>query len=124
MANLLSGAIGHLAKALKTNAGATVTYKRGGATVSVQATKGQTQFEQDDQGAMLRWESVDWLIDTADLILSGAVTTPQRGDVIAETIGAATVTYEVLGDGNEPCFRYSDPHRKKLRIHTKETFNR
>ena len=34
-------------------------------------------------------------------------------------LGADTQLYEVMAPGGEPPFRYSDPYRRTLRIHTK-----
>lgn len=70
---------------------------------------------------MLRVESRDYLITTADLMLDGSATLPQRGDCIRETQGSLVFVYEVMAPGNEPPWRYSDPYRRALRIHTKQT---
>jgi len=97
-----------------------VSYTRGSSTIEVQATIGRTEFEQaDDFGIVHKVESRDYLIRTADLVLDGQPTLPKRGDQIRETDGSTTVVYEVLSPGDEPVFRYSDPYRKALRIHTK-----
>ena len=65
-------------------------------------------------------ESRDFLILTADLVLAGAATLPQRGDRIKETSGDKVYVYEVLAPGKEPHYRFSDPYRKTLRIHSKQ----
>src|SRR5690606_10953339 len=98
-----------------------VTYRRGPSSVAVAATIGKTAFEIDDgQGVIQRIESRDFLVLAADLVLDGAVTLPQRGDVIEEPAGTLTLLYEVTAPSNEPCWRYSDPYRQSLRIHTKQ----
>jgi len=97
-----------------------VSYARGSSTVEVQATIGRTEFEQaDDFGIVHKIESRDYLIRTIDLVLDGQSTLPKQGDQIRETVGETTFVYEVLSPGDEPVFRYSDPYRKALRIHTK-----
>ena len=97
-----------------------VTYQRGSDAVEVPATIGQTVFELNDRaGAVLRTESRDYLILAEDLVLSGIAVTPRRGDRIRESTGTVTQVYEVLAPGDEPCWRYSDPYRQTLRIHTK-----
>ncbi len=97
-----------------------VSYARGASTVEVQATIGRTVFEQaDEYGIVTKTESRDYLIRRADLVLDGQATLPKRGDQIRETDGETTFVYEVLSPGDEPVFRYSDPYRKALRIHTK-----
>ena len=98
-----------------------VTYKRGAETIVVSATIGRTVFEIDDGvGVSTQYEARDFLILAQELVLGGERTLPQRGDRIQETVGDQTIEYEVLAPGKEPCWRYSDPFRKTLRIHTKQ----
>ena len=98
-----------------------VTYCRGETSVEVQATIGKWTFEIDDgTGILERIDSRDFLILTAELVLGGEATLPQRGDRIKETQGEKVYVYEVLAPGREDCWRYSDPYRKTLRIHTKQ----
>jgi len=100
-----------------------VVYLRGGASVEVQATIGRTVFDQQDQfGVLHRTESRDYLIRAVDLVLAGEPTLPKAGDRVREPAGAGALLYEVMapsGGGGEPPFRYSDPERITLRIHTK-----
>jgi len=120
MPNLLEQGAGWLADQLKTHASTEVVYQRGADQVAVQATIGKTEFEIDDgSGVIQRFESRDYLIQTADLKLGGVLTLPVAGDRIRETAGDQTLVYEVLAPGNEPHFRFSDPFRKVLRIHAK-----
>jgi hypothetical protein len=103
------------------HASRTVAYQRGVGSVELAATIGRTLFEIDTAlGLQERFESRDFLVLTADLVLGGNVTLPARGDRILETDGTTTFTYEVMAPGKEPHFRYSDPYRKTLRIHTKQ----
>jgi len=99
----------------------TVVYQRGQASVQVQATVGQTVFRIDDgYGGSVRVVQRDYLIRGEDLILSGDEVLPQRGDRIRETQNGKVFVHEVMGPGGgEPDWRYSDPHRRTLRIHTK-----
>jgi len=98
----------------------TVTYQRDGDSVELAATIGRTEFEQaDDFGVIHKIESRDYLVRTADLLIAGAQTLPKAGDRVRETDGAKTFVYEVMAPGNEPPYRYSDPNRRTLRIHTK-----
>ena len=97
-----------------------VTYERDGDQVEVPATTGETTFEQDDgQGALIRVQVRDYLIDTSRLVLGGSVALPKPGDRVRETENGKTFIYEVMSMAGEPCWRYSDPFRLKLRIHTK-----
>jgi hypothetical protein len=98
----------------------TVTYIRGADAVDLQATIGRTEFEQvDEYGSLHKIESRDFLVRAQDLVLAGSQTLPQAGDRIRETDGDQAFVYEVMAPGDEPPFRYSDPNRKTLRIHTK-----
>ena len=98
-----------------------VVYERGDSNVEVPATIGRTLFEVDDGlGVLVRTESRDYLILAEHLVLDGQPTLPQRGDRVRETEAGQTVVYEVMAPGKEPPWRYSDPYRKTLRIHTKQ----
>ena len=98
-----------------------VLYQRDASSVEVSATIGRTVFEVDNgYGVLERTESRDYLILTSDLVLDGQQTLPERGDRIRETQGTQTFVYEVMAPGKEPHWRYSDPYRKTLRIHTKQ----
>jgi hypothetical protein len=100
-----------------------VVYQRGAvSSAPIDATVGRTVFEQaDEYGVVQKTESRDFLMFTTDLVLNGDLTLPQRGDRVLEEQGSKTFTYEVVAPGGEPVFRYSDPYRKSLRIHTKHT---
>jgi len=98
----------------------TVTYGRGASTVDVAATIGRTVFEQaDESGLIRRVESRDFLVRRTDLVLDGSAALPRAGDRVRETDGFETQIFEVMAPGGEPPFRFSDPYRNTLRIHTK-----
>ena len=117
MADLLGKALGWLDEQCQRHLSQTVTYRRGEQTFAVLATVGQTSFEQaDDGGAVIQQQVRDYLIRTADLQLG----LPERGDQVIETVGGRAFVYEALPLGDEPCWRYSDPYRLRVRIHTKQ----
>ena len=98
-----------------------VTYNRGVASVAVLATTGKTDFEQTDEyGVVHRFESRDFLIAAADLVISEVEITPRSGDRIEEEQSGATVTYEALTAGPLPPYEYSDSQRLTYRVHTKQ----
>ncbi|MBX3404501.1 MAG: hypothetical protein KF699_13910 [Phycisphaeraceae bacterium] len=98
----------------------TVVYRRGAEEKEVQVTIGRTEFEQaDDAGLIHRTESRDFLIRTADLDFGSGPILPRAGDQVRETVGAQVFVYEVNAPGGQPPFRYSDPYRRVLRVHTK-----
>jgi len=100
-----------------------VTYLRAGESVELDATVGRTVFEQADQfGVIQRTETRDYLVRAEDLVLGGAQSEPKAGDRVREPSGTGALLYEVMapsGGGGEPPFRFSDPERRTLRIHTK-----
>jgi len=120
MADILETGSNWLQGQRKKHATREVTYSRGVDSASVQATVGRTVFEQDDgSGVIVRTEVRDYLIDTVDLVLAGQPVLPERGDRIEETESGKKFTYEVMPLGTEPHWRYSDPYRTTLRVHTK-----
>ena len=100
-----------------------VLYRRGTDEKEVQATIGKTEFEQVDDvrgaGLIHRVESRDFLVRTAELDLGAGPILPRAGDQVRETVGTAVFVYEVNAPGGQPPWRYSDPYRRVLRIHTK-----
>ncbi len=120
MADLLAQGAAWLEEQRSRHLSRTVTYLRGSDSVDLPATIGRTTFEQADEYSIVhRTEARDFLVLTADLVLAGAATLPQAGDRIREAASGQTFIYEVLAPGGEPPWRYSDPYRKTLRIHTK-----
>ncbi len=122
MSDLLETAAQWLAEKLKAHASRPVVYRRGADEVTVEAIVGRTLLKLDDGygGVRMEWTDRDFLIAAEDLILGGQRTLPQRGDQIREPQDGKIVVYEVLAPGSEPEWRWSDPHRKLLRIHTKQ----
>jgi hypothetical protein len=88
--------------------------------VELLATIGRTDFEQVDEfGIVHKLQSRDFLIRATDLVLNNELTLPKAGDRVRETVGTQTFVYEVMAPGAEPPWRYSDPYRQTLRVHTK-----
>ena len=82
-------------------------------TFEVQATFGRTSYEiADGYGATIKTHVIDFLISAEDLTFE-----PEAGDVIV----ADNRRYEVMDLGGESCWRWSDPYRMTMRIHTKDT---
>ena len=122
MGDLLETAAGWLDGMRRAHLSRTVTYCRGEESAEVAATVGKTEFDIDDgYGAVERFVSRDFLIAGAALVLGGEAVEPRPGDKIEETAGGVVHVHEVLAPGKEPCWRWSDPYRTTLRIHTKET---
>ncbi|HMN39620.1 MAG TPA: hypothetical protein PKE29_02170 [Phycisphaerales bacterium] len=123
MADLLDQGAAFLDAQRHTHMSRAVVYQRGAEAKEVQATIGKTEFEQADEAGLIhRTESRDFLIRTADLDLGTGPMLPRAGDRVRETVGgvgAQVFVYEVNAPGGQPPFRFSDPYRRLLRIHTK-----
>jgi hypothetical protein len=121
MANMLKTGLAHLTSMLATHASETVVYSRGGDSVSVSATVGQKLLRLTDMegGSRLEYTDLDFIIPTAQLVLSGSPILPERGDLIERTIDDEVSRYEVSPYGSDPAWRYSDPYQSVVRIHTK-----
>jgi hypothetical protein len=120
--DLLQSGQAWLADQLNVHVATEVQYRRGADELAVRATIGRTLLKLDDGygGVRMVWTDRDYLIRAADLVLGGNPAQPQRGDQIREVVGVETLVYEVLAPGEEPPWRWADPHRQMLRIHTKQ----
>lgn len=110
------------ARARAAVAGITITYRRGDLTVEIRATLGQTRFEQQipDGNPIVR-QTRDYLFPATSLVLDEEQVLPERGDLIEETVGDSTLVYEILPvEDGETFFRYSDPERQEIRVHTQK----
>jgi hypothetical protein len=123
MADVLQDGFGWLGAQLKLCAGHSVTYQRGSVTVEVTAVYGKQLLKVADGrgGLRMEWSDKDFLILAEDLAVDGTRLIPQRGDQIIETIGETETTYEVMAPAGEPPWRWCDPYKTRLRIHTKQT---
>ena len=121
MQDLLQSGQDWLADQLHEHIATEVTYRRGADETIIRATIGRTLLKLDDGygGVRMVWTDRDYLIRAADLVLGGNPVQPQRGDQIREVVGTTTLVYEVLTPGDEPPWRWADPHRQMFRIHTK-----
>lgn len=121
MADLLQQGSQWLEGMRETHATRPVVYVRGADSVEVSATVGRTVFRIDKgYGVMERVEARDYLVLGSALTLNGQTVLPTAGDRIREESDGKTFVYEVMAPGGEPCWRWSDPYRQTLRIHTKQ----
>ena len=115
--SLLDDALALHATRLQDAAGETVTYFRGTDSVSVTAVVGESVFEEVAGDGEIRPQikTVDFLLKPADLVLSGSVTDPQRGDRVQRSDGE---TFDVLPGVNGSTWQWSDARKTFLRIHS------
>lgn len=102
-------------------AGIPVTYHRDSAWVKLTAIPGKSDFRISEADSItVKERSRDYLFTTCFLRINGQTVTPKKGDEIKETVGNTVHTYEVLRpDGGDQVWRYSDPGRSVIRVHTK-----
>jgi hypothetical protein len=117
MADLLERGASWLAGRLANGVAQTVTYARGGLSVSLAATKCPVRSEADLQFGILRINECDWIIKASLLVLGAATVEPQESkDTITESDGTV---WQVLPRDGEQAFRPLDPYKTAWRIHTK-----
>lgn len=110
-----------LNETLKANCPVEATYTRGGVSIAIVVRLGRTIFASNRQcGVRIEFGEIDFLIDAADLVISGAATKPAEGDRIAITLRGSAYTFEILPISGEPAWRWSDEYRTCFRVHCKE----
>ena len=92
-----------------------VTYRRGDQEAMFAATFGRTDYEvEDDTGVRVTGHVADFLVAAEDFV--PVFGTPEPGDRIA----AEGAIFEVMSLAGQVHWRWSDPYRSTLRIHTRE----
>ena len=119
-------------KLLQNTAGVRITYARGDVNITLTAIPSDTEFvsaipsdtefvSADGDGYMETVEARDFVFPASDLTIGGQPVLPDRGDTITETVNGQQQTYPVTNAGSGRYFKYSDPFRKIIRVHTKWT---
>lgn len=120
MGDLLRSGLSWLEEQRTKHLSRTIKYRRASDELEIQASIGRTVFEQENgSGVIERIETRDYLVLADALAFGGTITLPRTGDQIGEVNDSEVFVYEVMAPGREPAWRYSDPYRKTLRIHTK-----
>ena len=115
MADILQSGASWLANQLADSAASLCTYHRGNSYAQVRATVGSSTFEAQSQSGVIEiWQSRDFIIKASSLPFGE----PLRHDKVVETIDGVDLTYEVTSPSGMPVFRYADPYRNCVRVHT------
>lgn len=118
MANLLANGISYLGERLTTFAGETVVVSNGSLSVSLAARPGKTTFNYEDtSGAIIQWDSVDFILVASALNFGSGPVLPQKGWAVTRANGVVCELYSP--PGSEKCYRL-DPTGQQLRLHTKQ----
>lgn len=123
MPNLLKSGLAWLTQTLIANASEPVVYRRGADEVEVDAVFGAKLMKISDAAGWLRveWSDMDFCIAAASLVVCGDVVTPAEDDEVTITLDdGSRETYRVYRFEQEPAWRWADPHRSMVRIHTKQ----
>lgn len=108
---MIESAINSLREAQQDILSHRVAYMRGGEGGMVRATIGRSAYRTTNEcGAWVRVEMLDFIFRKGELNLE-----PQAGDIIVFN-GAE---YEVLAPPGESIWRWSDPYKMAIRVHTK-----
>ena len=101
-----------------------IIYRRGIATVTLDATLTRPENESDeiDGGQVVDADIREFIVTSAELRLDGHPIDPAAGDTIDVHEGGVTEHYEVTPfDDEGHVFRPSDPHGVQIRIHSVRT---
>lgn len=122
MANPIQNAMIASRKSHKTLGGVEITISRGvttsGVVVATIGFSGETVYEED--GTTYYTKHRDYLVDVVDYKTTGSALSPQRHDVITESLGGVVHTFEVVSASNDGPDNYDDVDRIMWRVHTKE----
>lgn len=119
--DILARGMAWLTDQLQAHLSQPVIYQRGALKVALCATFGRKLLRIDDGFGSIRmeWTDRDFLVPASKLKLGGQAVLPERGDRVKVQEGGVTHVYEVLAPGNEPPWRWCDPYRRMIRIHSK-----
>lgn len=117
MANDLADAMDWLNADLKAHASESVDYETPAGTLpGVLTTPGQTTIEEQSQnGVIVQAKVRDYTFEAADLVQGGEFIKPDE----THRIKHGGLTCQPLPIDDRACFTYSDPSRKRIRVHTK-----
>lgn len=104
-----------------TGTGASVTYTRGATSVTLVATptrENQDATVQPTPGTRSSDRERDYIIVFADLVAAG-FNEPTLGDQITESLNGGAVVFEAAKLRTEPCWRWADVQRTRVRVHTR-----
>ena len=118
MADRLTSAMERLQARMLSHASRQVTYRRGEQSVGLRATLGRSDPTIDNgAGFPLGIAAADFIVTPSDLVIGGNPVEPAAGDRITDQDGRVFEVLEV--PGGMP-WRFTDPERTAMRIHTKQ----
>jgi hypothetical protein len=93
-----------------------VAYTQGGTTIALRGTRSAELVRvQSTTGATMISRQTSFLFRTVDVTL-----TPQRGDLLAETVNGSTVYWEVTPDVSGSLWQYESAGEELIRVFVAE----
>lgn len=92
----------------------TVTYTRGGHTISIPAIVEPSLFDNDQSIGITKVETRGYLLQASDLVFGEATTLPEYGDRIIE----GSRTYIVPKSRDNLPYEFADENRLMIRVNT------
>lgn len=123
--NLLANGASWLAERMESENSQPVTYCRGSKSVTINASFARTEFSVSDQDAILHEiHSHDFIFRFDEMLFGSDFFDPVAGDRILVELNDRTRVYEVTeyghsADGTALIFRWCDPYKKQIRVHTR-----
>lgn len=120
MGNLLQNGTKWLGEKLKAGASVEMIYRRGSSSLTVQVTRGRTEYPAHDDEGNLVTEVTDLTLIMAveRLVIGGKIVDPEAGDTLEERTPKGLWIFQVMNRRGLKAFRI-DPSGKLLWIHTK-----
>lgn len=117
MPNLMQRGAAWLGEKLNTVAGREIEYSQNGETaIEITAPMAMQAYEvRKGDGSFDSVVFCDWTITATDL----GDLEPVSGDLITETVGGQTITYEVMPIDKRPCAEWLDTSGILLTVHSK-----
>lgn len=119
--DLLRDGLAWLTNQMQEHASRPIVYVREGQRIEMRATFGSRMLrvEDGDGGIRLEWADLDFVIRASDLTIGEVLIEPERGDQIIVVEPEGDHYYEVRAFGGDSPWRWADPHRSAIRVHTK-----
>jgi hypothetical protein len=113
---MLENAEATLRKWRRSNLAKLVSYTCSLGTIAVYVTQAETRVDSDNGEVIVRSRVVDWIVEAADLKVSGQQIVPKPGDSIV----LGSLAFELAALGDEPCYRVHGRDYASYRLHTKQ----
>jgi len=113
---MLETAEAALRKWRRTNLTKLVSYTCSAGTIAIYVTQAETRVDSDNGEVVVQSRVVDFIVEAADLKVSGQTIVPKPGD----RIGFNGLVFELTSLGDEPCYRIHGRDYASLRLHSKQ----